>query len=110
MSAFIRRVAFSLALAACTGLAAAQPPKPEATPSAAEIKAAVESLKDVYDKYYAAAEKQDLDKLALAKRLLEAAPKRKTPAMIFACYDEARRLAAAGGDAKLALGAIDELN
>src|SRR5581483_9990174 len=35
-----------------------------------------------------------------------AAPKRKTPAMVFACLDETRRLAAEAGEVKLALGAL----
>ena len=30
--------------------------------------------------------------------------------MIFACYDEARQLAATGGDVKIALGAVDAMN
>ena len=34
-----------------------QPPKPVDIPTAAEIKAAVETLRDVYDKDYALAEK-----------------------------------------------------
>ncbi|HEV3435961.1 MAG TPA: WD40 repeat domain-containing protein, partial [Gemmata sp.] len=63
-----------------------------------------------FDKDYALAEKDSKGKKALAQKLFDGAPKRKTAAMVFACYEEARRLASAGGDVKLSLAAVSTLN
>jgi WD40 repeat protein len=78
-------------------------------PPAAEIKTAVDTLREVYDKEYIAAEKDPKGKKALAQKLFDTAPKRKTSGMVFACYEEARRLAAAGGDVKLSIAAVNAL-
>src|ERR1700721_799773 len=80
--------------------AAGQTSKPLEIPAEAEVKAAVDTLREVYDKEYIAAEKDAKAKKALAQKLFDTAPKRKTSAMVFACYEEARRLAAAGGEGK----------
>lgn len=86
-----------------------QPPKPVEIPGADEIKAAIETLRDVYEKDYASAEMDAKGKKALAQKLFDGAAKRKTAAMVFATYEEARRLASAGGDVKLALASVTAL-
>ncbi|MBN9121062.1 MAG: WD40 repeat domain-containing protein, partial [Planctomycetes bacterium] len=78
-------------------------------PPERDLKEAVALLKDVYEKRYAAAEADPEAKKALARKLFEVAPKRKTAPVQYACYDEARRLAARGGDARLALEALAAL-
>ncbi len=78
-------------------------------PPPADIKVAVETLRDVYETDYLAAEIDTRGKKGLALKLFEGAPKRKTPAMIFACYNEARQFAAAAGEADLALAALAAL-
>ncbi len=88
----------------------AQTSKTVEVPSATDIKTAVETLRDVYDKEYAAAEKDTKGKKTLAQKLFDTAAKRKTSSMVFACYEEARRLASAGGDLKLAVAAVNALN
>lgn len=113
MTRFARRarvVCAGIALLVAAKLASAQPAKPVELPSNADIKAAVETLRDVFDKEYAAAEKDAKGKKALAVKLLGIAPQRKTPAMVYACYDEARLLSAQAGDLKVTLGAFDNLN
>lgn len=110
MNATVRRVAGSFALLALAALSGqAQPAKAPEIPTEAEIKAAVATLHDVYEKDYSAAEKDAKAKKALAQKLIDGAPKRKTPAMIYACYDEARRLASLGGELKLAVSAVNGL-
>src|SRR5436190_3338415 len=112
MNAFARRVRAACAAAAvlvAVGLAAGQPAKPVAPPPAAEVAAAAETLRDVYDKEYAAAEKDAKAKRALAQKLFDGAAKRRTAAMVLASFDGARRLAAAGGDMKLATAALTAL-
>jgi WD40 repeat protein len=106
MIPFARRIEFAVAaLIFAATTSAAQPPKPVPMPPADEIKDAVATLKDVFDKEYGSTRDR-----ALAAKLFQLASQRKTPAMIFACYDEARRLAAASGDVKRALDAIEALN
>jgi WD domain, G-beta repeat len=112
MNPFARRVraaCAAVAVVVAAQLAAAQPVKPVEVPPAAEVTAAVETLRDVYDKDYSAAEKDAKAKRALAQKLFDGAAKRKTVAMVFASFDEARRLAAAGGDVKLATAALGAL-
>jgi WD40 repeat protein len=109
MTPFAHRVAFAVVLASTCSLSAQPPGTPGTPPGAEEIKAAVDTLKDVYDKDYATAEKDAKAQAALAKKLFELAPQRKTAAMIFACYDEARRLAASAGNVKLAIAALAAL-
>jgi hypothetical protein len=87
-----------------------QPSKNGEIPSATEMKAAVETLHDVFEKDYALAEKDSKGKKVLAQKLYDSASKRKTPAMVFACYEEARRLASTGGDVKLAVATVTALN
>jgi hypothetical protein len=84
--------------------------KPADVPTAAEIKAAIDTLREVYDKEYTTAEKDAKGKKTLAQKLFDTASKRKTSGMVFACYDEARRLAATGGDLKLSMAAVNALN
>src|SRR5262245_6107186 len=98
----VRVACVAVALLAAAGLATAADP----VPPAADVKLAIETLRDVYEKDYAAAEKDAKGKKALAQKLFDAAPKRKTPAMIFACLDEARRFAAEVGEVKLALDSL----
>jgi WD40 repeat protein len=100
-------VALAALLSVVATLGSAQGQKLAELPSPTEIKAAVETLRDVYDKDYAAAEKDAKGKKALAQRLFDGAAKRTTPAVIFASYEEARLLAAAAGDVKLALSAAN---
>lgn len=107
MSLFARLAVVGVALALVPALLAQ--PTPAERPPAAEVKTAAETLRDVYDKEYAAADQSEADTKALAKKLLKIAPERKTPAMIFACYDEARRLAAQAGDVRTAFAAVEEL-
>ena len=92
------------AVAVAGAVSAAEP-----APSPKDVKEAVDTLHDVYESDYKSAEKDPKEKKALAKKLFDGAPKRKTAAMQFASYDEARRLAAAAGDAKLALEALSAL-
>jgi hypothetical protein len=94
----------ALGLAAACGAA----DEPQA-PSARDLKEAVDTLKDVFERDYKAAETDAKAQKALARKLFDLAPKRKTAAMQFACFDEARRLAALGGDARLALDALTAL-
>jgi hypothetical protein len=113
MTPFARRVRVECAVAAVlvgVSFSSAQPPKPVAMPPADEVKVAIETLKDVFDKDYAAAETDAQAKRALAEKLLKVAPQRKAAAMVFACYDEARRLAATGGDVKTALAAVEAMS
>ena len=109
MAPFIPRVALAVVLLFATNISAQQPPKPAAMPPAEEIRTAVETLKEVYEKNYDLAETGTEGKLILARKLFELAPMRKTAAMVFACYDEARRLAAMGGDVTIALSAAEAL-
>lgn len=100
----VRAVATALFAVAVVGLApAADPP---AAPSAADIKEATEALRDVFENDFKGAETDPKAKKELARKLFDLAPKRKTAAMQYACLDEARKLAAAGGDAKLAFAAL----
>jgi WD40 repeat protein len=111
MTPIIRRVGLVLVVAfALVRGAGAEPPKPVAVPPADDIKGAVETLKDVFEKDYALAETSAEGKLALARKLFGLAPQRKTAGMIFACHDEARRLAARAGDAKTALAAAEAIH
>jgi hypothetical protein len=98
------------ALTLSATLVAGQPSKSQDVPIAAEIKSAIETLRDVYEKEYAAAEKDAKGKKALAQKLFDTASKRKTAAMVFACYEESRRLASSCGDMKLAVAAVNSLN
>jgi len=75
-------------------------------PTPKELKEAMGVLKDVYETDYLAAETDAKAKVALARKLFDGAPRRKTAALQYAFYDEARRLAAAGGDPRLALDAL----
>jgi WD40 repeat protein len=109
MTPFTLRVAFATVLASACVLSAQPPAASVSPPSAEEIKAATDTLKDVYDKDYVAAEKDAKLQTALAKKLFDLAPQRKTAAMVFACYDEARRLAASAGNVKLAIAALNAL-
>lgn len=106
---WLRLLAIAPILIAVAGLGTAQPPKLVEVPAAAEITVAIDTLRDVYDKDYALAEKDSKGKKALAQKLFDGASKRKTAAMVFACYDEARRLASAGGDVRLAVATVNEL-
>lgn len=111
MTTFVRRFCPALVVAlavAVVGLAPAAD-MPE-TPNAAELKEAVDALKDAFEKDYTAADKDAKAKTVLARKLFDGAPKRKTPALRYASYDQARRLAAAGGDVKLALDALGAIN
>lgn len=107
MSQNARLAAVAALVLSASALAAADP-APVKTPTAAEIAAATETLKDVFDKDYAASDAKG--KAALARKLFDLAAKRKTPAMVFACYEEARRLAAEAGDVKTALAAAEATN
>ena len=98
-----------LVLAAGANPVAGQLAKPVEIPASAEIKLAIETLRDVYEKDYAAAELDAKGKKALAQKLFEGAARRKTAAMVFASYEEARRFASAGGDVKLAMAAVAAL-
>ena len=99
-----------LVVVAALGLAVAggAADEPQA-PSARDLKEAVDTLRDVFEKDYKAAETDAKAQKALAKKLFDLAPKRKTAAMQYACFDEARLLAARGGDARLALDALAAL-
>jgi WD40 repeat protein len=110
MTAFVRRIRLAVIAAlgfSLIGLATAAD-EPDA-PKGQELKDAVTALKDVYEEDYKNAENDSKAKVALARKLFDGASKRKTAAMQYACYDEARRLAASGGDAKLALDALATL-
>src|SRR5688500_9981819 len=98
MTAFVRRFRPVVIAALATGLfgLATAADEPDA-PKAPELKDAVAALKDVYEQDYKDADKDSKAKVALARKLFEGAPKRKTAVMQYACYDEARRLAAGGG-------------
>lgn len=103
----VRAVAAALLALALAGLApAADPP---AAPSAGDIKEATDALRDVFEKDFKNAETDNKAKKELARKLFDLAPKRKTAAMQYACFDEARKFAAAGGDAKLAFAALAAL-
>lgn len=107
MTTLARRVRLVVTLlSVAAGAVAAQEP----IPPAQDLKEAVEALREVYEKDYKAAEVDAKGKKALARKLFDAAPKRKTAAMQYASYDEVRRLAASGGEAKLALNAVTALN
>ncbi|QJW92750.1 WD40 repeat domain-containing protein [Frigoriglobus tundricola] len=75
-------------------------------PTPKELKEAVGVLRDVYETDYQAAEIDAKAKVVLARKLFDGAPKRKTAVLQYAFYDEARRLAATGGDSRLALDAL----
>jgi len=113
MPSFVKPLALAALLVASAAFAQTGQPTPippGPCPTAAEIAAAVEALKDVYDKDYAVGERLPRARSTLAQKLFDLAPKRKTAGMIFACYDEARRLAAEAGDVKLAVASLDALN
>src|SRR5580698_10515892 len=97
-------------LLATAHFAPGQSSKPADIPTSADIKTSSDTLRDVYERDYVAAEKDAKGKKALAQKLFDTAAKRKTAAMVYACYDEARRLASAGGDWKLAVSAVTALN
>ncbi len=104
----VRALVAALFAVAVVSLATAAD-EPE-TPAPNDIQEAVDTLRDVYEKDYKDAETDNKAKKALARKLFEGAPKRKTAAMRYASYDEARRLAATGGDTKLALDALSALS
>ncbi|MBP3957321.1 WD40 repeat domain-containing protein [Gemmata sp. G18] len=79
-------------------------------PTPKDVKESVDALRDAYEKHYKAAETDAKAKKDLAKKLYTEAPKRKTPAMQYASYDEARQLAAGTGDIKLTLDALVALS
>jgi DNA-binding beta-propeller fold protein YncE len=97
----------AFAALAVTVAGAAEEPQ---APTPAELKEAVDTLKDVYERDYRDAGTSATAKVALARKLFDGAPKRKTAVMQYACLDEARRLAALGGDARLALDALTALS
>jgi hypothetical protein len=103
MTFLVRRVRPALVAAFALAVVGAAAAQEQAAPTPQELKEAVETLKDVYETDYKNAEKDAKAKKALAKKLFEGAPKRKTAAMRYASYDEARRLAAGAGDAKMAI-------
>ena len=106
MTVLVRRVRLAVVAAFAVTLVGVATAQQQTAPSPSELKEAVETLKDVYETDYKAAETDAKAKKMLARKLFEGAPKRKTAAMQYASYDEARRLAAGGGDAKLALDAL----
>jgi WD40 repeat protein len=109
MATFMRRFCtIVVAVFAVAVVGSAPADEPEA-PKAAELKEAVDTLKDAFEKDYRAAETDAKAKRTLARKLFDGAPKRKTVAMQYASYDEARRLAATGGDTKLAVEAVAAL-
>ena len=99
----VRSTALAVLTLVVVGTVGSQEP---AAPTAKDLKEAVGVLKDVYETDYLAAEVDAKAKVTLARKLFDGAPKRKTPALQYAFYDEARRLAASGGDARLALDAL----
>lgn len=99
----------AVALLALALAALAPAADPAEAPKAADVKEATDALRDVFEKDYKAAEADNKAKRELARKLFDLAPQRKTAAMQYACLDEARKLAAAGGDAKLAFGALAAL-
>jgi|GEM_PF-4008310 len=101
---WVRLIVFAVFALGIAGLAFAAD-EPDA-PKGQELKDAIAALKDVYETDYKNAESDPKAKKALAKKLFDGAAKRKSAALQYACYDEARRLAAAAGDAKLALDAL----
>jgi WD40 repeat protein len=112
MTAVLRGIRLSsctVLLLACAKLSGAQTPKQMELPSPNEITLAVETMRDVYDKDYALAAKDSKARKALAQKLFEVASKRKTDAMVFACYEEARRVACMAGDVKLAVSTVTAL-
>ena len=111
MTTFLRRFRplAVLALAVAVAVGGTSAADHQEAPKPADLKEAVDTLKDVYEKDYTAAESDPKAQRALADKLFAGAPKRKTAAMRYASYDEARRLAATAGEAKLALEALAAL-
>jgi tetratricopeptide (TPR) repeat protein len=97
--------------AVCAGVLIgwAQGADPQDAPPAADLKEAVEVLKDAFEKDYNAGSFDPKAKRTLARKLFDGALKRKTPALRYASFEEARRLAAEGGDIRLALDALGAL-
>jgi WD40 repeat protein len=109
MVTFVRRAGLAAAATLAIAVAGAVAAEEPQAPAPAELKEAVEALKDAYEKDYKSAETDAKAQKALAKKLFDGAAKRKTPVMQYASYDEARQLAALGGDARLALDAVAAL-
>lgn len=111
MTTLVRRFRPVVVAALAVALAALAPAADVAeAPKVADLKEAVEALGDAFEKDYAAAETDAKAKAALARKLFDGAPRRKTAALRYASYDQARQLAAAGGDIKLALAALAAIN
>ncbi|MCI0705684.1 MAG: WD40 repeat domain-containing protein [Planctomycetia bacterium] len=109
MTKLVRLVRVTLAAlfaVVVVGLATAQD---QPAPPPKDLKEAVETLRDTFDEDYKAAENDVEKRKALAQKLFDRAAKLKTPALQYACYDEARKLAASAGDAKLAIDALSAL-
>ncbi|VTR91957.1 wd-40 repeat protein : WD-repeat protein (Fragment) OS=Gemmata sp. Wa1-1 PE=4 SV=1: WD40: WD40: WD40: WD40: WD40 [Gemmata massiliana] len=104
----LRIVAPALFALTAFGLATAASEPDLPTPK--DVKESVDALRDAYEKHYKAAEMDAKAKKDLAKKLYTEAPKRKTPAMQYASYDEARQLAAVSGDVRLTLDALVALS
>ena len=107
MSAALPRAWFVVVAAltvATAGLASADD-RP-AVPKPRDLKEAIAALHDVFEKDYKQAETDASAKKALARKLFDIAPKRKAIALQYVCYDEARKLAASGGDVQLTLDAF----
>jgi WD40 repeat protein len=98
-----------VALLAGVVVGSARPADPPAVPSAADLKEAVDVLKDAFEKDYTSASGDPKARRTLAHKLFGGAPKRTTLALRYASYEEARRLAADGGDVPLALSALTAL-
>jgi WD40 repeat protein len=90
-------------------LGTARPAEVQEAPKPPELREAVDILRDAFEKDYLAAETDTKGKRALARKLFDGAPRRKTATMRYASYEEARRIAAAGGDVQLALEALAAL-
>src|SRR5262245_12903809 len=106
LTRWIRVAMTATFVVAVIGLATAND---QPAPSPKELKEAVDTLRDTFEDQYKAAETNNTKRKELAHKLFDEAPKRKSAALQYACYDEARRLAATAGDAKLALDALAAL-
>jgi streptogramin lyase len=110
MTPLVRRVSLAIVAALTVTVVGVTSAQEQTAPTPQELKEAIDTIKDVYESYYKDAETDTKAKKALARKLFEGAPKRKTSVMRYASYEEARRLAASAGDAKTALDALTILS
>ncbi len=106
-----RLVGALLALALAFAFAHAQPvPGKTKVPPPADLKKALALIREVYKEEYAKAQKDPLARTALARTLLaEGRDTTDYPAGRHVLYQEARQLAAEGGDIPTAFQAVEEL-